>query len=243
MIPLRRIAVVLGGAALLVPGLALPAGAHVTANPDTADSEFFRTALRVGHGCEGSPTTTVRVQIPEGVDSPRPEVVPGWEVELVREELDQPMEGSHGEEITERVTEVAWVGGNLSDEQFQEFGLTFRIVAGAPEVLWFPTIQECEDGEERWIDIPPSVEAWDDAEAPAPYVVNATAAGGEEPAAASSDEDSGGSIETTGVAAESGDGTDPLTWVALVAGLLGVGFGVGALVYANRRLRTSPAGS
>jgi periplasmic copper chaperone A len=240
----RRAAIVLGGTALLVPVLAAPAGAHVTANPDQAESQFFRTALRVGHGCEGSPTTTVRVQIPEGVDGPHPEVVPGWEVEFVREPLAEPIQGEGGEEITERVAEVAWVGGSLPDEQFQEFGLSFRITEEAPDVLYFPTIQECDSGEHSWIDIPPSVEEWGDAEAPAPYVINATAGGGEEPAAASSDEEGGEAAGTTELAAAgSEDGTDPLTVLALVAGLLGVGFGAGSLVYANRRLRTSPEGS
>jgi periplasmic copper chaperone A len=235
----HRVAVVLSGAALLIPGLAMPAAAHVTANPDQADSEFFRTALRVGHGCEGSPTRTVRVQIPEGVDSPHPEVVPGWEAELVHEPLAEPIQGEGGEEITERVAEVAWVGGNLPDEQFQEFGLTFRINEAAPEVLWFPTIQECEDGANEWIDIPPSVEEWGDAEAPAPYVVNAVAAaaGGEEPAG-STEEVSGDTAPEAAAPAED-DGTDPLTVVALLTGLLGVGFGAGALVYTNRRLRAA----
>jgi uncharacterized protein YcnI len=248
MTPSRRVAVVLGGAALLVPLLGLPAQAHVTANPDQADSEFFRTALRVGHGCEGSPTTTVRVQIPEGVDSPHAEVVPGWEVEMVREELAEPVEGSHGEEITERVSEVVWVGGNLPDEQFQEFGLTFRITAQAPEVLWLPTIQECADGEHRWIDIPPSVEEWGEFEEPAPYVVNAVGAAtnGEEPAGDTEQTSEDGAAESSEAAAETDDGTDPLTLVALAAGLLGVGFGAGAFVYANRRVRTAtpvgPAG-
>jgi periplasmic copper chaperone A len=226
----RRIAAALGGVALLVPVLAAPAAAHVTANPDEADSEFFRTALRVGHGCEGSPTTAVRVRIPEGVDSPHPEVVPGWEVELVREALAQPVEGGHGEQITERVAEIAWVGGNLPDEQFQEFGLSFRITEQAPEVLWLPTIQECEDGEHRWIDIPPSVAEWDEFEEPAPYVVNA--AGGAEPAG-TTDAAGGEAAAAAGVTAD--EGTDPLTLVALIAGLVGIGFGLGSFVYARRR--------
>jgi periplasmic copper chaperone A len=194
-------------AAVLVVALAGPAAAHVTANPDEADGPFVRTALRVSHGCEGSPTTAVRVQIPEGVEQPRPEVVPGWDIEIVGAEAG----GDEG--ATGSVAEVAWVAGSLPDEHFQEFGLSFRITDDAPAVLWFPTIQECEAGEHRWIDIPASVEEWGDLEEPAPYVRVAF-----------------------GERAQPDDGAAvALAVVALGAGLVGLGAGVGAFLRAGRR--------
>ena len=38
----------------------------------------YKAVLRVGHGCEGSPTKSIRVQIPEGVIAVRPMPKPGW---------------------------------------------------------------------------------------------------------------------------------------------------------------------
>lgn len=114
-------------------------------------------------------------------------------------------------------------------------------------MLWFPTIQECEEGEHRWIDIPPSVEEWSEFDEPAPYVINAVAAaaGGDEPADSTetSGDPAGSSGTDDAAAAEPSNGTDPLTVVALVAGLLGLGAGAGAIVYANRRSTRPPGPS
>src|SRR5690606_40660844 len=114
--------------------LAAPAYAHVTATPDEADSAFFRTSLRVGHGCDGSPTTAVRVRVPEGVESVHPEVVPGWEIDLVTEDGGAAGTEEGDDTAAATVTEIAWTGGSLPDGYFQEFGLTFRITEQAPEV-------------------------------------------------------------------------------------------------------------
>ncbi|MFG2053735.1 YcnI family protein [Micromonospora sp. NPDC048930] len=162
---MRRVGVVLVAAAVAVGVAAVPASAHVVTTPNTADTMFFHTAFRVGHGCAGSPTTAVRVQIPEGVYLVDPEPVPGWTIEVTR---------AHGEgQGYGRVTEVAWVGGPLPDHAVQLYGLRFLIGHQAPEVLWFPTVQECEVGETRWEQIPPSVAEWHNVPNPAPYVINA----------------------------------------------------------------------
>ncbi|NES14205.1 MULTISPECIES: YcnI family protein [Micromonospora] len=161
---MRRVAVVLVAAAVAIGVAAVPASAHVVTTPNTADTKFFHTAFRVGHGCAGSPTTAVRVQIPEGLHLVTPDPVPGWEVQVTR---------AHGQgHGFGRITEVAWVGGPLPDHDVQLFGLGFRIGRKAPEVLWFPTVQQCEVGESDWVQIPPSVEEWHNVPNPAPYVIN-----------------------------------------------------------------------
>jgi len=162
---MRRAGVVLVAAAVAVGVAAVPASAHVVTTPNTADTRSFHTAFRVGHGCDGSPTTAVRVRIPEGVHLVDPDPVPGWTVEVTRAHGN-----GHG---YGQVVEVAWVGGPLPDHDVQLFGLGFRIDRTAPEVLWFPTVQECEVGENRWVEIPPSVAEWHSVPSPAPYVINA----------------------------------------------------------------------
>lgn len=240
----RRAGVVLAGTALLAPFLlAAPAAAHVTATPNEANSPFFRTAFRVGHGCDGAATTTVRIQIPDGVTTARPEVVPGWEVEITPVETGEEEGDGHGSAVP--VAEVAWVGGNLPDSQFQEFGLSVRIADDAPEVLYFPTIQECEEGEHRWIEIPDSVDGWGDLDEPAPYVINSTAGGGDHGATSDDEgEDEGEDAAEPGEAADeaepvaAGDeGSGALPVVALIAGLLGLVAGLAALVVALRSSR------
>lgn len=246
---------VVAGLTLALVGLAGPALAHVTANPDEARSPFFTTRFRIGHGCEGSPTTEVRIRIPEGVRSARPEVVAGWEAEVVVGELDEPYEDD-GETITEGPVEVAWVGGSLPDANFQEFGLSMRLAEDlAGEVVYFPVLQTCEDGEHRWIEIPASLEEWGELEEPAPFVQVAFGAdaghggGGEdgedaqdgEDTAAADAEDGAGQDDTLAAAGDANTagtdavGSDALTYTALVVGLLGLVTGGAALVCTGRR--------
>jgi periplasmic copper chaperone A len=157
-------------AALLVGLAAGDAAAHVTANPNQAPADsWFRTALRVSHGCEGTPTIAVRVKMPDGVLSVRPQMKPGWEIEITQRKLDPPIAGPHGEEVSEVVDEVAWRGGSLPDAYFDEFGLSMRLPAEAA-TLYFLTVQECEEGVHRWIEIPSGGQGWGDLEEPAPFV-------------------------------------------------------------------------
>ena len=241
------------GTALILAALALslaaPAHAHVTTTPDEADSEYFRTSLRVSHGCEGSPTTAVRVRVPEGVESVRPEMVPGWEVELVTEEgTGQDGTGDGDDAAAATVTEIAWVGGSLPDSHFQEFGLSFRITEEAPEVLYLPTVQECEQGEHAWIEIPETLEEWHDLPEPAPYVINNVGGSGHgaEPAEDTGGADADGAAaesedaETDATAATADNGDGPLPVLALIAGLLGLVTGVAAL-WLNLRDRAARA--
>ncbi len=152
--------------------LAGPAFAHVTANPGEAEAGgFARFAFRVSHGCDGSPTTALSIQIPDGMTSVKPEFIPGWEVETVIGELAEPVE-SHGETITEGVREVTWAGGPpIPDDQFFEFGLSARMPDGEPgDVVYFPNVQTCEQGETAWIQIPAEGEDGHDLDEPAPGV-------------------------------------------------------------------------
>ncbi|NES16279.1 MULTISPECIES: DUF1775 domain-containing protein [Micromonospora] len=161
---MRRAGVVLVAAAVAIGVAAVPASAHVIATPYTAETKFFHTAFRVTHGCAGSATTAVRMQIPDGVHLVIPDAVPGWQLQVTR---------AYGQgQGFGRVVEVAWLGGPLPDHQEQLFGMGFLIDRKAPDILWFPTVQQCEVGENRWVEIPPSLEEWHDHNS-APFVINA----------------------------------------------------------------------
>jgi uncharacterized protein YcnI len=147
------------------------AHAHVTANPAEAPADaYFRTALRIGHGCAGAATTAVRVKIPEGVLAVRPQAKPGWAIEIKLRKLDAPADLGHGRTVSETVDEIAWRGGPLPDAQFDEFGLVMRLPARAGSTLYFPVVQECEQGVHRWIEIPAAGQKWNDLREPAPYI-------------------------------------------------------------------------
>jgi uncharacterized protein YcnI len=155
---------------ILLALLTTPALAHVTANPDNAVAgKYFQTSFRISHGCDGSATASVSVRIPEGVMSVRPQAKPGWKITVTKRKLDQPVKTGHGKIVTEAVSEVTW-SGRLEDDQYDEFGLMMKLPDIAGETLWFPTVQTCRKGENRWVDIPAPGQEWHAVERPAPFV-------------------------------------------------------------------------
>lgn len=150
------------------------ASAHVTiAEEEVAAGSYALLTFSVPHGCDGSSTTEVRIQMPESMPTVTPTVNANWDVEKVTEELDPPVEGSHGEQITERVAEVVYTARTpLLDGYRDAFVLSVQIPEDAAgQTLYFPTIQTCEEGETAWIELPAEGQDADELEAPAPSVV------------------------------------------------------------------------
>ena len=117
------------GAVLIAPHLA---AAHVTLETkEAAPNSSYKAVLRVGHGCEGKPTTVIRVQIPEGVISVKPMPKPGWELETVKDKYDRPYD-YFGNELTEGVKQIAWSGGRLPDDFYDEFVFVGRLTDFEP---------------------------------------------------------------------------------------------------------------
>src|SRR3984885_8487444 len=140
-------------AALLI---ATPAYAHVTLEGRQATiGTWYKAVFVVPHGCAGSATTRVRVQIPDGVIDVKPMPKTGWNIEVIKGKYAVPYD-FHGAKISEGAKEVVWSGGKLPDDYYDEFVIsTYLAPALKPDtVLYFPTVQECEQGVSRWIDIP-----------------------------------------------------------------------------------------
>jgi uncharacterized protein YcnI len=132
------------------------ANAHVTLeNRQAAPGSYYKAVFAVPHGCAGSATVKIRVQIPEGVIAVKPMPKAGWSVETIKGKYSTSYE-LHGTTISEGVREVAWSGGKLPDDNYDEFVLsTFLTGRLKPNTtLYFPVVQECEQGTNRWIDIP-----------------------------------------------------------------------------------------
>jgi uncharacterized protein YcnI len=131
--------------------------AHVTLEePAAVANTGYKAVLRVTHGCEGSSTHTVRVQIPAGFLGTKPIPKPGWKLEMQRVKLAEPYD-SHGRKIDETVSEVIWRAQSpeafLADAHYDEF--VFRGQTPAkPGVIWFKVQQVCEKGELSWAEVP-----------------------------------------------------------------------------------------
>jgi uncharacterized protein YcnI len=203
----------------LVALAASPAAAHVTGTPTTtAAGAYTVVTFSVGHGCEGSPTTELEIQVPEGVNAVTPTRNAYYDLEKNIEQLDEPVTDAHGNELTERVGSVTYTADTpLPDGERDTFELSFQIPEDAEgETLAFPTIQTCEQGETGWTQIPEEGQDADELDTPAPYFVVTAAEG----------DGHGGSTEESAEepteAAVEESSTSPVGWAGLGLGALGL---------------------
>ena len=147
------------GCALLSAFIALPAIAHVTLEQGEAPVDApYKAVFRVPHGCDGSATIRLTVQIPEGVIAVKPMVKSGWEIATQRGPYAKSYSYFHGARFDQGVKEVTWSGGKLPDAFYDEFVLSVFLAGDldASRTLYFPVVQTCEKGETRWIEMPAS---------------------------------------------------------------------------------------
>lgn len=153
--------------------LASPAAAHVSLeNRQATIGGAYKAVFTVPHGCAGSPTTKIRVQIPEGVIAVKPMPKAGWSVETISGKYANEY-SFHGRKFSEGVKEVVWSGGKLADSHYDEFIVSTYLTGNLKPntTLYFPVVQECEQGVSRWIDIPAAGSAHShDDKSPAPGV-------------------------------------------------------------------------
>lgn len=157
------------------------ASAHVTLEKSEAPvGSTYKAVLRVPHGCDGKPTNVVRVKLPQGYYAVKPMPKAGWTLEKVVGEYEKPY-NNHGTEMTEGVTEVVWSGGNLLDDEYDEFVVRGSLGADLEvgSTLHFLVVQECPDGAAaRWIEVPADGQTGSDLEMPAPALKLTEKAGG-----------------------------------------------------------------
>lgn len=159
-------------AALLIAPLAGALHAHPSLERREASvGAPYKGIIRIPHGCEGSATTRVRVQIPEGVIGVKPQPKPGWAIDTTRGPYAHVYPYYHGAKLTEGVREISW-SGRLADEHFDEFVFSGFVAATlkAGDMVYFPTIQDCETGSAAWTEVPAAGQSAHDLKQPAPAI-------------------------------------------------------------------------
>lgn len=225
------------GATGIIALTASSAGAHVTVTPSTtAAGAYTVLTFAAGHGCDGSPTTRVAFQIPDGIYAASPTVNPGWTIEKVMEKLPEPVEDGHGGEYTERVAKVVYTAKTpLPDGYRDTWELSLKLPDASGEQLDFPVVQTCEKGETAWVQ--QAKEGEDEPEAPAPFVQLTSAEAGDHHGGTDASD-----AEPASAVSEAADGDDSsgsgtaLGWVGVVLGALGLG--VGSMAWARTRARS-----
>ncbi|MER7457958.1 YcnI family protein [Micromonospora sp. NPDC126480] len=202
---------------------AAPAAAHVTVSPTvTSAGSYSVLTVSVPHGCDGAGTTKVAIKIPDEIVSVTPTVNVNWTVAKVMDDLNPPVKDSHGNEITQRVSEVVYTAkAPLPDDLRDVFQLSLKLPDTPGKKLVFPSVQTCEKGETAWVQVPADGQNPDDLEHPAPgfTVTEAAKEGHADPSPAAD-------VALAGTQSDAADeqsgGTSTVSWIALAAGLLGL---------------------
>ena len=128
----------------------------VLGEPAALASTSYRATLNVGHGCEGSPTTALRVTLPAGFRGAKPMPKAGWQLAIKNARLATPYD-SHGKTVTDDVSEITWTATaqvhGLPDAHYDEFVLRGGLSAAAGP-MWFKVLQTCEKGSIDWAEVP-----------------------------------------------------------------------------------------
>ena len=155
---------------LLLTCLALAAQAHVTLEyPVATAGQGYKATFKIGHGCGGSPTRVVEVDIPAGVRGARPMPKPGWTLEVTREKLAQPYT-SHGRSVAEDTVRIRWTAKTEADMLPSGFYDEFVLVGTLPAqagMLYWPVRQLCPQGRLDWAEVPAAGQRWGDLKSPA----------------------------------------------------------------------------
>lgn len=149
---------VIGGAVL---ALAIPAmaSAHVSVSPDELIAgDHGVLTFSFAHGCENSPTTSLKVTMPEGLASVAPTMDSDWTIDIEK--------GDDGLVSAVTYTAVAPVPNELRGAVSMAVGLD----EDTPDSLAFPVIQTCVEGSTEWTQLAEDGEDPHSLDAPAPVV-------------------------------------------------------------------------
>ncbi|KAB1075086.1 DUF1775 domain-containing protein [Methylobacterium planeticum] len=146
--------------------------AHATLErKEASPNASYRGVIQITHGCDGRPTTRVSVTIPEGMVGAKPMPKAGWQIATARGAYERPYQSFHGS-VSEGVKTITWTGGELPDDQIDEFTFFARVSdAFAPgSTVYFPIEQDCTTGQYRWSEVPAAGQSAKDLKSPAPGV-------------------------------------------------------------------------
>jgi uncharacterized protein YcnI len=218
--PFRRtaLAVALGaGLAIAAPAVA---SAHVGVTPDAlAADEATVLTFSFTHGCEHSPTTALRITMPEGLASVSPTVEAGWDIAVER--------GDDG--LVDVVTYSA--ATPVPTDLRGAVSMQVRPAEDAAESLAFPVEQLCESGTAEWTEIAEEGQNPHDLDAPAP-VVSLVAATDSADAGDGAHAASGEAASESVQGAQSADASGAADPLAIALGAGGLVAGIAALVVA-----------
>ncbi|MEV4774448.1 YcnI family protein [Microbacterium sp. LTA6] len=148
----------------LILAAPIAASAHVGVSPDElVAGDHGVLTFSFSHGCENSPTTALRITMPEGLASVAPTMDGDWSIDVER--------GDDGLVSAVTYTAITPVPHDLRGAVSMSVGLE----EDGPESLAFPVVQQCVEGSTEWTQLAEDGEDPHSLDAPAPVVTVAAA--------------------------------------------------------------------
>ena len=142
--------------ALVAAASTAQAFAHASFVDGSVEQEStFVAALQVPHGCDGGlATTEVRMVLPEGFISAKPQPKAGWELEIIKGDYQKTYK-NHGKDVKGGPLEIRWKGGELPDDFYDTFNVQGKVSGvDAGGNLAFKVTQLCGDkGKVAWDEV------------------------------------------------------------------------------------------
>lgn len=153
----------------MISALSPTALAHVgLEQPKAVAGSYHKLTFKIGHGCDGSGTHTVKVSLPETAMGAKPMPKAGWKLDTTIAPLSKAYI-SHGKTIEKDVREVKWSGGLLPDAFYGEFSIQVKLT-DTPGKIYFKVTQLCEKGRWDWVEVPVEGQSSKGLKAPAPML-------------------------------------------------------------------------
>ena len=141
-----------------------------------APGQTMHVSIAIGHGCDGSATTRLSLNIPEGVIVTKIDPNDRFQSQSQKAKFDHVWTGPQGS-VADGIKTITWSDGQLADKARGEFG--FDIYASSDlkigQILAFPVLQTCEQGERRWFEQADTIDTREKLKAPAPVITIVTA--------------------------------------------------------------------
>ena len=216
-----------GGAILALAAVPLSASAHIGLTPSsTAAGGSSVLAFSFNHGCEGSPTTSLTLEIPESITTVYPAIDPNWTVQKVAD--------------GDRTSQVVFTAVSPVPDGYRAVvELAVQLPDDAEgETLAFPVRQTCEVGQNDWNEVP--AEGEDEPENAAPIIVVTESVAVDDHGGATESASADGHGEGGEAAAEStADSSDMVARVLGVGGLVVGAIGIVVALAARRSRKES----
>lgn len=176
---MRHLVLQFAAAAALTAASVASASAHATLETAAAGPGGYKAVVRIPHGCDGQPTHTVRVEVPEGYIGVKPMPKAGWSLAVETGDYENAYR-LHGQEVSSGAKAVIWSGGALEDGHYDEFVLSGTLSGvDAGDTLFFATTQLCADGKVVWDERPAHGQDPHSLDRPAPSLTIVSAGGGD----------------------------------------------------------------